>query len=166
MPGPADIAKEHPLVSAASPLPAVSLKPDKWVRDACSSCQYMGKSWSCPPGTGSLQECGRRLSGFRKALAVRFRASGNRKALESAVLEIESSLRAYGFPRAMGFFVSPCTACPGCSYPVKCAHPDKCRPTGESWGIDLISALKKAGLPVKVVEPGQDFQPVTLFLLE
>ncbi len=82
-----------------------------WVREECRDCMYFGKSWSCPPGVGSLEEAGRELSGFSNAVFVKFRSSGDRKTLERAVLNIEAGLRKAGFSRAMGFFTSPCTAC-------------------------------------------------------
>lgn len=138
----------------------------EWVREECSECRYQGKSWSCPPGVGSVKEARERLSGFRRAVFVRFRTSRDRKALEKAVLGIEASLKKAGFERAFGFFVSPCTACEECRYPEECPKPEECRPTGESWGIDLMDASVKAGIPVEIAKKGKEFKPVTLFLID
>ena len=161
---PLGIVKSGRGVADARLIPARQIAVQGWVRDACSSCRYFGKSWSCPPGVGP--EDSGKLSGYGRAVFLAFSSSRDRKALEQAVLDIESALREAGFPRAAGFFVSPCTACPACSYPEKCRKPERCRPTGESWGIDLMATSVAAGLPVEIVKEGEDFKPVTLFLLD
>ena len=159
------VLTSHPLVKDASMLPAPRIPIQEWVRDACRECDFMGKSWSCPPGVGSLDQAREVLKAFSRSVFVVFRTS-DRPQLEKAVLELEASLRSSGFPRALGFFTSPCTACQSCSYPERCPRPDSCRPTGESWGMDLMESSVQAGLPIDLVKSGEDFSPVTLFLLE
>jgi predicted metal-binding protein len=161
-----DIAKSNPRVEDARLLPVKDIPIREWVREACLSCRYHGKSWSCPPGVGGLEQARRTLSGYSRAVFIKFKSSRDRAALERAVLDIESSLRGAGFPRALGFFASPCTACPECSYPGPCTRPGLSRPTGESWGIDLMDTSARAGLPVEIVREGEDFRPVTLLLLD
>ncbi len=161
-----DIVKSNPLVDDARPIPVSDIAVQDWVRDACLSCRYYGKSWSCPPGVGSPEQARKTLSGYKRAIFLMFRSSRDRGALERAVLDMESSLKDAGFPRAMGFFASPCTACPECSHPRPCRKPESARPTGESWGIDLMDASVRAGLPVEIVKAGDDFRPVTLMLLD
>lgn len=155
----------HPLVKDASMLPVPRIPVQEWVRDACRECEFMGKSWSCPPGVGSLDEACQVLRTYSRSVFVVFRTS-DRASLEKAVLDMESSLHSSGFPRALGFFTSPCTACPSCSYPERCPKPDSCRATGESWGIDLMESSVQASLPIELVKSGESFRPVTLFLLE
>jgi predicted metal-binding protein len=140
-----DIVKSNPEVDDARIISKDDILVEDWVRDACRDCEYFGKSWSCPPGTGEI--------GKRKA------------ANEKAVLDIESALKRRGFARAMGFFTSPCTGCENCSYPERCPRPGRCRPTGESWGIDLVGTSKRARLDVEIVGAGEEFRPVTLFLV-
>ena len=161
---PIGIVKSNPRTGDARLIPAREIVVQDWVRDACSSCRYFGKSWSCPPGVGPGDSG--KLTEYRRAVFLVFDSSRDRKLLEKAVLYIETSLKKAGFSRARGFFVSPCTACPDCSYPEKCRRPDLCRPTGESWGIDLMATSVRAGLPVELSGEGEDFKPVTLFLLE
>jgi predicted metal-binding protein len=163
---PLDIVKSNALVEDAWHLPAGKIPVREWVREACRPCRYYGKSWSCPPGTGSLEKARKNLSRYRRAVFLIFKSSGNRKALEKAVLDTEAGLRRAGFSRARGFFVSPCTACPECSYPGPCRRPEACRPTGESWGMDLMETSRRAGLEIKLARRGEDFKPVTLILLD
>jgi predicted metal-binding protein len=160
-----NIVKSNPDVSDARIIPAADVVMQDWVRDACSDCMFRGKSWSCPPGVGSLEENMERLREFSSAVFLRFRSSRDMHALERAVLEIESSLKSGGFPNTLGFFPHPCTSCKSCSYPEPCTKPELCRPTGESWGIDLLETSVKAGLPVELVRDGEEFKPVTLLLL-
>ena len=160
-----NIVKSNPEVSDARFLQASDVIIQDWVRDACSDCKFLGRSWSCPPGVGSLEETRERLREFSSAVFLKFKSSRDMHALENAVLEIESSLKSSGFPKALGFFPHPCTACKSCSYPEPCTKPELCRPTGESWGIDLLGTSVKACLPVELVRDGDEFRPVTLFLL-
>jgi predicted metal-binding protein len=160
-----DIVKSNPEVDDARIISKDDILVEDWVRDACRDCEYFGKSWSCPPGTGEIGKRKEDISGFRKAVFLRFRSSGNRAANEKAVLDIESALKRRGFARAMGFFTSPCTGCENCSYPERCPRPGRCRPTGESWGIDLVGTSKRARLDVEIVGAGEEFRPVTLFLV-
>jgi predicted metal-binding protein len=161
-----DTVKSGEGVTDAVLFPAGDIVRQEWVVDACRDCEYHEKSWSCPPGAGSYGQAGRELSGFREAVFVKFRASLDRKQLERSVLYVEKALRESGFPRARGFFVSPCSACTECTYPEDCANPEACRPTGEAWGIDLMATSVKAGLPVEVAKEGERFMPVTIFLVE
>lgn len=48
----------------------IDLKPE--VRDMCAvnSCGQYEKRWSCPPGCGSLEECGEKLHGFTGGILV------------------------------------------------------------------------------------------------
>ena len=156
----------NPLVSRAAEIAVKDIALAEWVREECKECRYIGKSWSCPPGVGEIKFLMERLHRYSKAVFVEFSSSKDRKGLEAAVLDIERNLKDAGYPKALGFFVSPCTACEKCLYPDKCCDPGKCRPTGESWGIDLLATSSKAGIPVEIVKAGEDFKPVTMFLLE
>jgi predicted metal-binding protein len=163
---PTDIANSDPLVDQAVTMPVDRIALQDWVRDSCRDCKYHGRSWSCPPGVGSLENARESLSGYSCSIFLRFKTSRDRQALEKSVLGLEAKLRENGFPRALGFFTSPCTACKVCSYPSPCRKPELCRPTAESWGIDLLLASQDAGLPVEPVMEGEDFMPVTIILLD
>ena len=45
------------------------------VRDMCAanSCGQYGKRWSCPPGCGTLEECGEKLRSYTHGILVRHR---------------------------------------------------------------------------------------------
>ena len=144
---------------------AKDLVRQDWVREACRECRFYGRSWSCPPGVRA-READEGFKTYKRAVFVKFRSSGDRKGLEKAILEIESRLKESGFPRAKGFFVSPCSACAACAYPEPCKRPEEMRPTGESWGVDLLASSQNAGLDVEIAKKGESFKPVTFFLLD
>jgi predicted metal-binding protein len=58
-------------------LNACSIKARKEVRDACAAdkCRAYGRSWSCPPACGSLEECERRLKLYNAGLILQ--STGN-----------------------------------------------------------------------------------------
>jgi predicted metal-binding protein len=143
-------------------IPARDIEIRKDVIDACGSCSYHGKSWSCPPARPRAPD----PRSYKEALLVRFSSFRDREALEDAALMLESAFRASGFPRAFAYFVSPCTACPECSYPRPCRKPSYPRPTAESMGTDLIETARRAGVIIEKAGKGEDFRPVSLVLLQ
>ena len=161
-----EIARSNRLVSRAASLGVKDIVVQDWVREACRECRYFGKSWSCPPAVGEIKFLVERLHKYSQAVFVEFTGSRDKEGLEAAVLEIETRLKKAGFEKAVGFFVSPCSACGDCTYPEKCVNPEACRPTGEAWGIDLLVTSQNAGIPVEIVAKGEDFTPVTIFLVE
>ena len=165
MSDPLNLVKHHSLVHSAILINTNRISTADWVLDSCSECSYHARSWSCPPGVGSPEQNLKTLYGYSEAIFLKFKSSEDKAALEKAVLDLESKLNP-SYPKALGFFPHPCTACPECSYPKPCIKPESCRPTGESFCIDLLNTSTKAGLPVEIVKPGKDFKPVTLILLK
>ena len=58
--------------SAWAELDVATIELKAEVRDMCAanSCGQYGKRWSCPPGCGTLEECGERLKGYTKGILV------------------------------------------------------------------------------------------------
>jgi predicted metal-binding protein len=58
--------------SAWAPLDAANIELKPEVRDMCAvnSCGQYGKRWSCPPGCGTLEECGEKLKGYSRGILV------------------------------------------------------------------------------------------------
>ena len=53
-----------------APLNPETIKLKQEVRDMCVSgkCARYGRSWSCPPHAGSLEECGEKIAGCREGI--------------------------------------------------------------------------------------------------
>ena len=58
--------------SAWAELDVATIELKAEVRDMCAvnSCGQYGKRWSCPPGCGTLEECGERLTGYTKGILI------------------------------------------------------------------------------------------------
>ena len=54
------------------PLPVQALECLPEVREMCAAhrCHAYGRRWTCPPGCGTLEDCARRLAGYRSGLLV------------------------------------------------------------------------------------------------
>ena len=52
------------------PVQALECLPE--VREMCAAdrCHAYGRRWTCPPGCGTLEDCARRLAGYRSGLLV------------------------------------------------------------------------------------------------
>jgi predicted metal-binding protein len=129
------------------------------VREACASdkCHAYGKSWSCPPACGSLEECEKRLACFRSGLILQ--TTGNLEDsfdFESMTLIGEKhGAHLLDFQEKLGSVFSGdkswlllgsgrCKICGQCSYPEsQCNYPEKMIVPVEAMGIvvsDLCAA--------------------------
>jgi predicted metal-binding protein len=129
------------------------------VREACASdkCHAYGKSWSCPPACGTLEECEKRLAGFRFGLILQ--TTGNLEDqfdFESMTLigkdhnahlfDFQEKLASF-FPGAKSWLLlgsGCCKICEQCAYPESlCNYPEKMIVPVEAMGIvvsDLCAA--------------------------
>ena len=58
--------------TGAAPVEMSALVPLSQVREMCAAdrCQMYGRSWSCPPACGTLEQCGTRMSKYRRGILV------------------------------------------------------------------------------------------------
>jgi predicted metal-binding protein len=126
------------------------------VREACAAdkCRAYGKSWSCPPACGSLDECEKRLACFHAGLILQ--TTGNLEDkfdYETMTLIGENHRsRLFDFQEKLVSFFSGagswlllgsgcCTICKQCSYPESpCNYPEKMIVPVEAMGI-VVSDL-------------------------
>ena len=129
------------------------------VRKMCEDnvCRNYGKTWACPPGVGTLDECRARLQKYDKML------------LFSVKYDLEDSFDFEGMKDAMREFkvvsrnlseeVEPylsdylvlsnegCGICESCTYPDNpCRFPDKLQESIEGYGIFVSKVAQKAGI--------------------
>ncbi len=127
----------------------------KEARDLCekNTCGKYGTSWTCPPGTGSLEACITRCNAYKQAF------------LFSTVTEIEDAFDMTGWENAQirhekvtadvadvfrRFFdnllilsTKACLTCQDCTYPdAPCRNPERMSPAVESYGI-MVNELTK-----------------------
>lgn len=135
----------------------IELKPE--VRDMCAtnSCGMYAKRWSCPPGCGSLEECGVRLNGYTYGILVQTVGDVEDGFDFEAMMEIEADHKEnftemYAALRAscddvLAIGAGCCTSCAKCTYPdAPCRFPEKMVASMEAYGMLVLEICKANGL--------------------
>lgn len=135
----------------------IELKPE--VRDMCAvnTCGMYGKRWSCPPGCGTLEECGERIKGhthgilvqtigdiedsfdFETMMEIEAEHKEHFKEMHTALLEAGVQVLAIGS--------GCCTNCKTCTYPDEpCRFPERLVASMEAYGMVVNEICKANGL--------------------
>lgn len=136
---------------------ALILYPE--VREMCSAdrCKNYGKSWSCPPACGSLEDMEKTLHDYSCGLLVQTTGQMNdhfdlqvihaaeerhRKMFDTLVRQARILL-----PGCLPLGSGGCRRCHQCTYPNRpCRHPDKVYPSMEAVGLWVSDVCKHSGL--------------------
>jgi predicted metal-binding protein len=135
----------------------ITLHPD--VRAACelNRCGRYGKSWSCPPGCGSLRECEDRLRKYSNGLIVQtvgiledeFDSEGMTETArrhERNFRTLSERLRA-DFPDMLPIGTESCSACDCCTYPdAPCLNPHGAATPMEAFGMMVHEICRSNGM--------------------
>ena len=129
------------------------------IRYICEAeCPRYGKSWACPPGTGSVEQCKTTCLSYNNCLVVGTITEcadiadmeatlATRPAHEEITNVVADLLRREG---AQPYILSTdsCALCAHCTYPEgkPCRHADVMHPCIESHGINIIPTLEENGL--------------------
>jgi len=128
------------------------------VRQICSAeCPMYGKTWSCPPGTGTLEQCRERCTAYENVLLISTVAEvsdianmgetlSTRREHEAITRQVRDILERQG---ANTFVLSSeaCELCEECAYPDSpCRHPDKMLPCIESHSILVTDLAERFGI--------------------
>ena len=129
------------------------------VRWICQhECAMYGKSWACPPGVGTVEECKKKCLGYEKALLISTLTEvsdigdldatlATRREHEDITDQVGDILRENG---VQPFILSTeaCAICGRCAIldGKPCRHPEKMHPCVESQGINIIPTLEENGL--------------------
>ena len=121
-------------------------------------CPMYGRSWACPPGVGSVEECANKCLGYNSCLMV-----GTITETED-ISNIEQTLRTRPEHEAITTHVremfrqqgvepyilstEACSVCERCAIldGLPCRMPGRMHPCVESHGINLIPTLEANGL--------------------
>ena len=135
---------------------------DDEVRRLCeqNSCGKFGKSWTCPPAAGAIEELQARLTAFNHfiifykvyALEDSFDWEGMMagvKDFQSRIFKLKKQIRAK--EPEFDFLVlgaGACQVCDACTYPEQepCRFPDDAMYSVESFGIDVMKLMRDNGL--------------------
>lgn len=128
------------------------------VRYICETeCPQYGRSWSCPPAVGTVQECKKRCSTFTGGFLFTTIAEVNDIANMEETLatrmeheEITRHIRDLFKEQCRDIQVlstESCSICEVCAYPDEpCRFPDKMFPCIESYGILVTDLAEKYGI--------------------
>ena len=128
------------------------------IRYICETeCPMYGKSWACPPGTGSITECRAKCLNYKHALLIATITEVN------DIANIEETLSTRGdheeITRMAADLVEEqtgkvyilsgeaCNICEKCAYPDEpCRFPERMHPCIESHAIVLSDLAEKHGI--------------------
>lgn len=146
--------------SHAAPLAAASLRALPEVRAMCESdrCRRYGKSWSCPPACGSLEDCAARLRGFSGGVLVQTTAALEDDFDAEAMARAQELHKAHFFtlarqarllyPGCLPLSAGSCSICRSCTCPDKpCRFPGKMLSSMEAYGLLVSEVCQSSGLP-------------------
>ena len=130
------------------------------VRDMCSAdrCQKYGRSWTCPPGCGTLDEVAAEASRYRRGVLLQTTAQleddFDIEAMQQTETDQKQSFAAFveqlrqEYPNCLPMATGGCTLCPECTYPdAPCRFPKKAIPSMEAYGLLVSKVCEKSGLP-------------------
>ena len=146
--------------SHAAPLDAKKLRALPEVREMCASgrCRRYGKSWSCPPACGSIEETAGRMAAYTGGVLVQttalledeFDIDGMNRAQEAHKKRFFDLARQARLlcPDVLPLTAGSCTLCRSCTCPGRpCRFPNKMLSSMEAYGLLVSDVCKDAGLP-------------------
>ena len=129
------------------------------VRDMCAEnrCGHYGKTWTCPPGCGTLEAITARAARYTCGVIVQ--STGQLEdnfdvetMLETGKLQAERfdalvpRVRAL-FPDCLPMSAGGCERCRPCSYPdAPCRFPDLAFPSMEAYGLVVSDVCRDSGV--------------------
>lgn len=136
-----------------------ALEFNERIRWICQhECPMYGKSWACPPGVGSVEECRHRCLSFRSCLMISTitevadisdiqETLATRSDHEAITNEVRDLLRGQGIEPYI-LSTEACAECERCAVldGQPCRFPERMHPCVESHGINVLGLLEELGL--------------------
>ena len=136
-----------------------SLEFSDRIRWICEhECPMCDRTWACPPGVGSVQQCKEKCLRYENCLMVATivevydiadidESLATRPEHEAITNEVRDLMREQGVdPYVLS--TEACAICERCAYldGQPCRHPDRMHPCVESHGINVVPVLEENGL--------------------
>ena len=136
-----------------------SLEFNDRIRWICEKeCPMYGKSWACPPGTGSVAECEFKCRRYKNCLMVATitevddisdidETLATRPGHEAITDQVAQLLRDQGVTPYI-LSTEACSICDRCAIldGEPCRHLDKMHPCVESHGINVVPVMESCGM--------------------
>ena len=138
-------------------VPALQFRPE--VREMCAAdkCARYGKTWSCPPACGTLEEVRETAAGFTWGILLQttaemeddFDVEAMMEAEQRQKARIDAFVDALDAPGAyLVMSAGTCTRCDDCTYPdAPCRFPEKLYVSMEAYGLVVSEVCASAGIP-------------------
>ncbi|MDR1046991.1 MAG: DUF2284 domain-containing protein [Treponema sp.] len=136
------------------------IKLRKEARDMCAvnKCGSYGKTWSCPPGCGTLEECDAMIRKYSRGLLLQTTAEleddFDWETMEKTLIEHKKHIGDFHKiinTKYSGTFLvigESCERCEKCTYPEKpCRFPDSLSYSLEGLGIIVSELCKENDIP-------------------
>ena len=130
------------------------------VREMCSAdrCHKYGKSWTCPPACGTLEDITQLASTFTSGLIVQTTGEledefDAETTMQAAADQGESFKKFYKLIKDRFDGILPmgsggCSVCGTCTYPgAPCRHPDLAFPSMEAYGLWVSKVCEISEIP-------------------
>ena len=121
-------------------------------------CPMYGKTWACPPGVGSVEECKGKCLGYQNCLMISTitevedisnidEALATRAPHEKITNQVRDLMRQQGVEPYI-LSTEACAICDRCAIldGLPCRMPGRMHPCVESHGINILSLLEDMGL--------------------
>jgi predicted metal-binding protein len=135
----------------------IILRPE--AREACeiNKCGRYDKSWSCPPGCGSLDECAARIRRYAKGLIVQTVATledeFDGEGMMEAAHRHEQNFHRFSrelrkdYPGLLPIGTGSCSICDRCTYPdAPCRDPHGASSPMEAFGMMVSDVCRANGM--------------------
>lgn len=130
----------------------------RWICE--HECPMYGKSWACPPGTGTVESCRSKCLGYQKGLCISTivevediadinETLATRPAHEEVTEQVAALLRRQGATETYILSTESCAVCERCAIldGQPCRKPERMHPCVESQGIVISDLAEKHGIP-------------------
>ena len=146
--------------SHAAPLNTAALRALPEVREMCASgrCQRYGRSWSCPPACGTLEETETAMRRYTGGVLVQTTTQLADDFDVEAMELAQKTHKAHFFtlarqvrllvPDCLPLTAGSCSLCRSCTYPkAPCRFPHKMLSSMEAYGLLVSEVCQASGLP-------------------
>lgn len=128
------------------------------VRYICrTECPQYGKSWSCPPAVGTVEECRKRCEKYTGGFLFTTMSEADlmgdmeealkTRAEHEKITQRVRDLVCEGCEDVLVLSTESCAICETCAYPGQaCRHPDLMFPCIESYGILVTELSERYGI--------------------
>lgn len=145
--------------SYASGLDVATIELRDEVRQMCAEnkCRMYGKNWCCPPGCGTLSECGERIRKYKNGILVQTMMEMEDEMDVETMMDAEAAHKEHfeqmrvelqkKYPEMLAIGSGTCTRCKTCTYPdAPCRFPEHSFASMEAYGMLVTDICRANGM--------------------